>query len=159
MSFRKASEEDMDRVREILDGARKYMAAEGNETQWGEQYPIMELAQRDMENGNMYVEEIDGQVEGLFVLVIGDEPNYEHIDGSWKDDSTYGTLHRVASSGKYGGFFNRALQFALTKTGHIRIDTHKNNITMRRLIESNFFQYCGIIMVEDGSPRLAYELY
>lgn len=39
----------------------------------------------------------------------------------------------------------------------IRIDTHQDNKSMQRLILKNNFEYCGIIYVEDGSERLAYE--
>lgn len=41
----------------------------------------------------------------------------------------------------------------------MRIDTHENNKVMQHLIKKNGFQECGIIYVEDGSPRIAYEKY
>ena len=39
----------------------------------------------------------------------------------------------------------------------MRIDTHKDNKTMQRLILKNGYEYCGIIFVEDGTERLAFE--
>ena len=39
----------------------------------------------------------------------------------------------------------------------IKIDTHKDNISMQKLLEKNDFKYCGIIYLEDGSQRIAFE--
>ena len=39
----------------------------------------------------------------------------------------------------------------------IKIDTHKENFVMRGLLEKNGFEYCGIILLEDGAERVAYE--
>ena len=46
-------------------------------------------------------------------MIIGEDPTYQRIEqGSWKDESLYGTLHRVALgtggawySGAGAGFF------------------------------------------------------
>jgi RimJ/RimL family protein N-acetyltransferase len=40
---------------------------------------------------------------------------------------------------------------------NIRIDTHRDNAIMQHLLEKNGFVKCGIIYVEDGSPRIAYQ--
>ena len=39
----------------------------------------------------------------------------------------------------------------------LRIDTHRDNISMRRFIEKSSFDFCGVIYVEDGTPRVAFE--
>ena len=39
----------------------------------------------------------------------------------------------------------------------IRVDTHRDNRTMQRLLRKNGFCYCGIIYLEDKSERLAFE--
>ena len=43
-------------------------------------------------------------------------------------------------------------------TDNVRIDTHADNIPMQGAIANQGFTKCGIIHVEDGSPRLAYQL-
>ena len=48
-------------------------------------------------------------------------------------------------------------RFCLGLCGNIRIDTHRDNRTMRHLIEKSGFARCGLIHVEDGSPRIAYQ--
>ena len=37
------------------------------------------------------------------------------------------------------------------------MDTHEDNISMQRLLEKNNFKYCGIIYLEDGNKRIAFE--
>ncbi|MFR1314947.1 MAG: GNAT family N-acetyltransferase, partial [Clostridium perfringens] len=39
----------------------------------------------------------------------------------------------------------------------IKIDTHRDNISMQRAVVKNDFQKCGIIYLEDGSERIAFE--
>ena len=41
--------------------------------------------------------------------------------------------------------------------GHLRIDTHEKNLVMQNLVKKTGFSYCGIIYVDDGTKRLAYE--
>jgi RimJ/RimL family protein N-acetyltransferase len=45
----------------------------------------------------------------------------------------------------------------MAQCGNMRIDTHSNNLPMRRVLEKNGYQYCGIIYVRDGSERLAFQ--
>lgn len=39
----------------------------------------------------------------------------------------------------------------------LRADTHADNKIMQHLLEKNGFARCGIIHVEDGTPRVAYQ--
>ena len=39
----------------------------------------------------------------------------------------------------------------------VRADTHADNKIMQHLLEENGFTKCGIIHVEDGTPRIAYQ--
>ena len=51
----------------------------------------------------------------------------------------------------------RILDFAFQHTDTLRIDTHEDNKTMQALLTKNGFSYCGIIHLENGDPRLAYQ--
>ncbi len=42
---------------------------------------------------------------------------------------------------------------------HLRVDTHRNNLTMQAVIEKSGFQRCGIIYQPDGTDRIAYDRY
>ena len=39
----------------------------------------------------------------------------------------------------------------------LRIDTHEGNVVMRRMLEKHGFVHRGVIHLENGDPRVAYE--
>ncbi len=95
---------------------------------------------------------------GVFALFSGEEPTYQNIEnGKWINDDEYVTVHRIASDGKVRGIFKCAIDYCKSISDNIRIDTHKSNIVMQKLINQNDFTKCGIIHVADGSPRIAYQ--
>ena len=154
--IRKAAAEDLPCILPIYDYARSFMVKNGNPTQW-QHSPTTETLKNDIRLGNLYVVENNGHIIGVFALIFGEDPTYRVIEGSWLDESPYGTIHRVASAEGAHGVFAAALAFALEKSNHLRIDTHRDNLQMQHLILKHGFQYCGVIHVADGSPRLAYE--
>jgi RimJ/RimL family protein N-acetyltransferase len=154
--IRKAQMEDFDRILEIYAYARSFMAKTGNPTQWGNHYPPLDMLHADIPAGNLYVVE-DGQIHGVFAFFTAPDPTYSYIeDGTWLDESPYGTIHRVAGDGS-GGIFSAVLAYAVSRNPHVRIDTHHDNKVMQRVLEKHGFQRCGIIYLEDGDPRIAYE--
>ena len=42
-------------------------------------------------------------------------------------------------------------------SGNIKIDTHENNIPMKKCLLRNGFEYCGIIYLANGESRIAYQ--
>lgn len=155
---RLAEERDLARIAALYDHARAFMYAYGNTTQWPTAaYPSLASAKLDLEDGILYVTEDDTGITGTFVLVPGPDATYGFIEnGSWRSDTPYGAVHRVASQG--GGVLAAALAFAKTRYDHIRMDTHADNAPMRHLLEKHGFSCRGVIYVEDGTPRLAFDL-
>jgi RimJ/RimL family protein N-acetyltransferase len=49
------------------------------------------------------------------------------------------------------------LQYCEQRISNIRVDTHKDNLIMQHLLAKSGYEKCGIIFVEDGSPRIAYQ--
>ena len=134
MTIRKAAFEDMDKILGIYAYAREQMRLSGNPDQWGVHYPPMEIVQKDIENGNSYViTDAEDEIFAVFVFIIGDDPTYKYIEnGNWLNDDVYGTIHRVASSGKQKGVLRVCLQYCEAKIQNIRVDTHENNRIMHR---------------------------
>ena len=156
--IRLAKEKDLDNIQEIYVYARKFMAEHGNPTQWGQTRPTEETLRKDIEKEQLYVIEERDRLQGVFALIIGEDPTYQNIEqGSWKDTTLYGTIHRIASASEAHGIMEQVLAFAWEKIQHLRIDTHENNKVMQHLILKNGFEKCGIIYVDDGSPRVAFE--
>ncbi|MFR2460126.1 MAG: GNAT family N-acetyltransferase, partial [Christensenellales bacterium] len=55
VTVRPAQQGDLDAIMAIYASARKYMAANGNPTQWGNGYPARELLESDIEKHQLYV--------------------------------------------------------------------------------------------------------
>ena len=158
--IRLAQNQDFKEILMIYAYARKFMAEHGNPTQWGSTSPREEVLRNDIRQQQLYVIENDAKdkILGVFALIIGEDPTYQRIEqGSWKDESLYGTLHRVASAPGAHGILEQALDFSSGKITHLRIDTHEVNEVMQHLILKNGFEKRGIIYTDDGSPRFAYE--
>lgn len=163
MRIRHSAEADLWRIMEIYSFARKYMAEHGNPNQWGPtKWPPETLIRSDIRNGNSYVCLNDeGNVIGTFFFIHGQdiEPTYREItNGAWLDDSPYGVVHRIAGDGSEKGIGVFCINWAFEQCGHLRIDTHGDNIIMQNLVKKLGFVHCGTIYVEeDNNPRLAFE--
>lgn len=162
MEIRHTAEADLARVMDIYARARAFMAAHGNPNQWGPtNWPPEALIRSDIERGKGYVCVHEGRVVGAFFFDMGRdiEPTYRHIeDGTWLDDSPYGVVHRIAADGSVKGVGAFCIDWAFQQCGHLRIDTHGDNIIMQKLLAKLGFTRRGTIYVEeDDFPRLAYE--
>ena len=158
LNIRDAQVTDLERIMEIYSYAQDYMIRNGNPTQWGHSYPDRTLILSDIGQNACKVIYDEGGIHGVFAMFKDAEPNYAHIeDGAWLNDEAYATIHRVAGDGQVHGLFRCAADHCKEQFRNIRIDTHAHNLTMQRLIEKNGFVRCGIIHVEDGTPRLAYQ--
>ncbi len=163
MKIRHSTEQDFDRIMEIYAYARKFMAEHGNPNQWGPTcWPPEDLIHEDIRRGDSYVcLDDESRVVGTFYYICGKdiEPTYKKIDdGDWLDDSPYGVVHRVAGDGSVKGIGSFCVNWAYEQCGHLRIDTHGDNIVMQNMLKKLGFTHCGTIYVhEDNYPRLAFE--
>lgn len=156
-SIRPACSADLEEIVKLYDHARAFMRSYGNLTQWPGDYPGLEDAQEDLARGVLYVAENGGEIVGTFVMADGPDKTYAYIEnGSWRSDTPYGVIHRVASRG--GGVLGAALALAKQRYRHIRMDTHADNAPMRHLLVKYGFSHRGTIYVENGTPRMAFDL-
>ncbi len=155
--IRLATINDMERMLEIYACAKVFMRENGNPEQWNGAYPDVDTLLSDIEKRQLYVMEENGHLYGCFALIGGEDPTYAYIEGKWRSDTPYGTIHRIASDGSRRGVFHQCVTFARETYDHLRVDTHEDNVTMQCAAQRNGFRYTGIIYLEDGSPRLAYE--
>ena len=93
----------------------------------------------------------------MFCYFVGDEPTYHEIDGAWQNDAPYGVVHRIGSDGAVPGIGQFCLDWCFDRCGNLRIDTHRDNAPMRHVLEKQGFSYCGVIIIDDGSERVAYQ--
>ena len=164
MIIRPAAASDLPALRPVFEAAKGIMRADGNLDQWSAPgFPPEDLLLRDIDRGGGFVisSGAEGAVEkslrAYFALLPSPEPTYDRIDGAWLTDEPYGVIHRIASYPEDHGIFAAIIDFAAARYAHLRIDTHRDNRIMQHLIEKHGFTYCGIIWLEDGTERLAYE--
>ena len=161
MTVRHTRSEDLPVLLEIFEGARAFMAEQGNPNQWGPfGWPHADVIEEDIRIGKSYVIEEEGEIVGTFYLDVGDcpEPGYLTIQGDgWRYDAPYAVIHRIASRFTAKGILATAVSFALTKAEHVRIDTHEDNVPMRTGLAKLGFSYRGIVTLERGIVRLAFE--
>lgn len=157
--IRKTNLMDLPVVMQIYEAARQFMQATGNKTQWGSSYPSEAFIVQEIEAGHSFVcENTDGEIVGTFCFIVGEDETYKTIyHGSWLNNAPYGTLHRIASSGKVKGVGKAILDWCFLQYPNVRVDTHRNNKVMQTILKQYGFQYCGIIYLSDGSERLAYQ--
>ena len=157
--IRLAKNEEFEVIWSVYLGAREFMKETGNPNQWGDFNPTIPMLEKDIENRQLYVAERNGKICGVFFFNIGPDPWYAVIDGgNWSSDEPYGVIHRIAAKKEEKGVFKECLDFALSQITHIRIDTHTDNKVMQHVLDKNGFRHCGTVYMDNGEPRVAYEL-
>ena len=134
------------------------MRENGNPDQWGDSYPSEALIMDDIGKGCCHVCEVRGEPVGVFYYKEGDDPAYAAVhEGEWISDAPYAVIHRIAVATHCRGVASYCFDYCFSLCPNIRIDTHRNNLPMQRSLAKNGFTRCGIIYLEDGSERIAYQ--
>lgn len=153
-----ATELDMPAILALYKQARTFMREQGNPNQWKDNYPGEKLILADIQQGNCYVCKENCVILGVFSFFQQPDPTYAHIyQGKWCNDDPYGVVHRLAVSVHRKGIAGACLEYAFSQCRNLRIDTHHDNLPMQRLLEKQGFHLCGIIFLESGDKRLAYQ--
>ena len=171
MQIRKTTVNQIDAVMAIIEEARRTIAALGLD-QWQNGTPNRAMILEDVNLGHgWYIEQADRPV-ATFALLTDGEPTYDVIeDGAWltpdRDGDgrvAYLAIHRVAISVacRGSGISTAIIDHAAETARHLgkaslRIDTHRGNVIMRRMLEKHGFVHCGTIHLQNGDPRVAYE--
>lgn len=157
--IRKANLEDLPVILNLRDQAREIMRSYGNTSQWPDGYPPEEKFVHDIEQGYSYMMTDDsGTIVATFAFIPGPDITYKVIyDGHWLDDEPYHVIHRIASTPGSHGILDTVLDYCEALDPNIRIDTHKDNIIMRKGLEKRGYRYCGIIHLLNGNERLAFQ--
>ena len=177
MTIRPTAKADADALLALFAEARGTIAALGID-QWQNGYPSEEVIKEDIakeqsraviSNGGICTAcgSLDGEICATFALIFDGEPTYDNIyDGEWQTgkSESYIAIHRVAISvaKRGGGIAGAIIDYAADVARSLgrrslRIDTHRGNVVMRKMLEKQGFSYCGVIYLADGAERVAYE--
>ncbi len=164
MELRKTTEKDISSVMEIIRAAQRYFR-KADIYQWVNNYPNEEIIMEDIRKGYSYVLLQNEKVVATAAVAFDGEPTYEKIyQGQWLTHEKYAVIHRIAVAEDLKGQ-GVALEVMKKVEGlcqerqvkSIKIDTHEDNKSMQRFLEKSGFIYCGIIYLESGSKRIAFE--
>ncbi len=148
----------------IIKQAQQFLK-ENNVDQWQGDYPNTETIINDVAQKIGYVLVHNEKIVGTVAVSFDGEETYNTIyDGKWKSNEKYAVVHRIAIHNDCRGMdlattiLKNIEQMCLREGIHsIKIDTHKKNLAMQKLMQKNNFEYCGIIYLADGSERIAFE--
>lgn len=164
MILRKGTLDDVDAIYNIIRQAQVYMKRNGI-NQWQNNYPNLDSIKEDIESGVNYVFSDGDKIIGTIAVLFDGEKTYDTIyEGEWLTDGRYAAIHRIAVEEKLKGLgiaskmLKDVEDLCLAKSfPSIKVDTHKDNLSMQKLLEKNGFIYCGIIYLEKGDERIAFE--
>ena len=166
MKFIKTKRKDLEPIMKIIGEAQVFLASH-NIDQWQNGYPNEEAILRDITNNVSYIiTSKDSILTGTAMFSTKKEPTYKSIEGEWitKSDSKYGVIHRMAVTNEFRKkgvakfIFEQCEQLLLQNNiESMRIDTHEDNLAMQGLLNKLKYLYCGVIYLENGDKRLAYE--
>lgn len=163
ITFRKTIASDIPDIMKIVNQAQAYFKSLGID-QWQNNYPNEKVFMTDIDNNHSYVFFIDNELVATAMISSDGESTYEYIDGKWITDNPYIVVHRMAVRADLKGKNIASLIMNMAKKlseengfKSIRVDTHRENKSMQRVLEKQDFRFCGIIYLLDGAERLAYE--
>lgn len=164
MDFRKAIYTDIENIMEIITQAQDYLKSKGID-QWQNNYPNMETIKNDICNKDGYIVLENENIVGYVVVSFNKEKSYEKVyGGQWISNNEYAVIHRLAVHKNYRGkdvstiIIESVEKLCLVKNiKSIKVDTHEYNKSMQKLLKKNSFIYCGVIFLEDGNKRIAFE--
>lgn len=164
MEFRRSQVKDIDKIMTIIKQAQNYFK-ENNIDQWQNNYPNAEVINDDINKKYSYVLLKDNEIVATAAISFDGEKTYDTIyEGQWKTFNKYAVVHRIAvdnnlkGCGFAGMIMKEVEKLCIKNHVHsIKIDTHADNKSMQNLIKKSGFEYCGIIYLEDGNKRIAFE--
>ncbi|MBR0161027.1 MAG: tRNA (guanosine(37)-N1)-methyltransferase TrmD [Oscillospiraceae bacterium] len=163
LGCRPATVEDLPAIFAMRDYARESLRRH-HVDQWQGEYPSDKLLVSDIADGEGYVIVHGEDVAAYFVLTMREEPDYELIrDGKWTPDLLSCNIHRAMVGERYRGTGVSSAMFAfaedLTRAmGRrcVRLDTHKDNKAMLKLMRDCGYRYRGNVSIsaEPGHETL-----
>ncbi|MES2112633.1 MAG: GNAT family N-acetyltransferase [Bacteroidota bacterium] len=163
MLIRLAIFSDIPAIMNLIAEVVPLMRASGN-MQWDDTYPNPQVFEKDIEQNQLWVADIDGGIAGVSAITTDQEPEY--ADVGWDINETAIVTHRLAVSPRYQG---RGVAAALMEQAEIvaqkrgitklRVDTNTQNQATQKLFPKLGYKCAGEIGLgfRPGMRFLCYE--
>lgn len=154
--IRPACPADLGRVWEVAQSAVAFMGSQGN-PQWNGNYPARAHFEEALEEGSLYVAEIQGEIAGVVILDGNEAVQYAPLP--WTTAQPALVIHKLAVHRDYMGRhvavrlfrFAGALAKEQGRRG-LRVDTYHKNVPMQGLLRSQGFSYVGAVQFPGHQP-------
>ena len=164
MKFEKANLKDVNEIMDIIKKAQIHFKNQGI-NQWQNNYPNHQIIKDDIEDNNSYILKQDQVIIGTASVSFDGEETYETIyNGQWLSHDKYAVIHRMAvdfnrrGTGVASIFLKEIENLCIhNEVYSIKVDTHRENIPMQKLLLKNGYKECGIIYLKDKNERIAFE--
>ena len=166
--LKKANSTEIEEIMSVIKDGKEFLKQQGI-NQWQHGSPGCSDIEKDIKQETSYVYELDGEIVGTAMLNTYDA-DYEKYLTIWTKCNNYLVIHRLAVKKEYRSqgighkFMNDIILFAKENSvEYIRIDTHKDNVIMRKYLSKNNFKELDEIKLSiknslDDKERIAYEL-
>ena len=123
-----------------------------------------DLSYEDSIDKTLYIEDNDKIIATIYISFEEDEDYKNIYEGKWISEGDYCVIHRIALDNTYKGkgifknLIKQVEQMCINKNiNTIKVDTHEDNLNMQNALKKNGFKYCGVVYVEGGEKRIAFE--
>lgn len=163
MQIRLATKDDLTGVMDLVRRVVPLMREAGN-LQWDDHYPNLSVFDQDIEKGQLWLADIQGQVAGIAAITTDQEPEYANV--GWDISETAIVVHRLAvdpafrGQGVAVGLMQQAEIVAQERNILIlRIDTNSQNAATQALFPKLGYMLAGEIGLgfRPGLRFLCYE--
>ena len=166
--LKKANSTEIEEIMSVIKDGKEFLKQQGI-NQWQHGAPGINDIEKDIKQETSYVYELDGEIVGTAMLNTYDA-DYEKYPTIWTKCNNYLVIHRLSvkkecrSQGVGHKFMNDIILFAKENSvEYIRIDTHKDNVIMRKYLSKNNFKELDEIKLSiknslDDKERITYEL-
>ena len=101
MRLERATPADAEAVSRVLEEGRRFLREQGVDQWQATGAPSREETEASIARGEQYVVRTDaGEIAGV-CTIVAHEPDYDVIEGKWKQDGAYLAVHRVATSAAF----------------------------------------------------------
>jgi predicted GNAT family N-acyltransferase len=160
MQLRRTRYEDIMDVMSIINDSIAGLKNAGID-QWQNGYPNAQSIENDIRQGWGYVLTQGEEILATLALCFDPDPNYTKIyEGQWINLKPYAVIHRIAVKMSYKGqglaliAMKQCEEICLhNHITNIKVDTHRHNHSMQRMLNKAGYQMCGIIYLADGAER------